>query len=109
MLVNRGMGGGINAGQSFFLPLGDAGSGAVNTTPVSAFGDGTPTFTRATTAWISLDGAAPGVDTTGTLPAQTQINIGTQVAGVNALFGTIRNVRIWTRQLTDEQLQGLTS
>lgn len=50
MLVNRTMGGGINAGQSFFLPLGDSGSGAVNTTPASAAGDGTPTFTRATTA-----------------------------------------------------------
>ena len=57
MLVNRGMGGGINAGQSFFLPLGDAGSGAVNTTPVSAFGDGTPTFTRADNTATTVNSA----------------------------------------------------
>ena len=98
MLVNRGMGGGINAGQSFFLPLGD-GVNQVNLTG-GAMANGVTGKLAASFAVndfaISLDGAAPGVDTTGTLPAQTQINIGTQVAGVNALFGTIRNVRTAT-------------
>lgn len=54
MLVNRTMGGGLNAGLSFFLPLGDAGAGAVNTTPANASGSPTATFTRATTAWTKL-------------------------------------------------------
>lgn len=54
MLVNRSMGGGLNAGLSFFLPLGDSSAGAVNTTPASAAGSPTATFTRATTAWTKL-------------------------------------------------------
>ena len=39
---------------SFVLNLNDLGAGAVNTTPQFALGSGTPTFTRATTAWTKL-------------------------------------------------------
>lgn len=53
MLVNRGMGGGLNA-PGFWLELADAGAGAVNTTPSLASGSPTPTFTRATNAWTKL-------------------------------------------------------
>ena len=41
-------------GLSFDLPLSDAGAGAVNTTPISSLGSGTPTFTRATVKWTKL-------------------------------------------------------
>lgn len=39
---------------SFWLPLDDLGSGRVNTTPLIAVGDGTPTFSRATPAQALL-------------------------------------------------------
>jgi hypothetical protein len=45
---------GSGASPSFNLPLLDLGSGAVNTSPVSSLGSGTPTFTRATVAWTKL-------------------------------------------------------
>ena len=41
-------------GLIFELPLSDAGSGAVLTTPTVAGGSPTPTFTRATVAWTKL-------------------------------------------------------
>jgi hypothetical protein len=41
-------------GISFSLPLTDAGAGVVNTTPFTARGSGTATFTRATAAWTVL-------------------------------------------------------
>jgi hypothetical protein len=44
----------LNAALSFWLPLTDAGAGAVNLAPVSSAGDATATFTRATTAWTKL-------------------------------------------------------
>ncbi len=52
-----GIGGNRNGpfpGPSFFLPLSDAGAGAVNTVPIMAAGGLTATFTRATVAWTKL-------------------------------------------------------
>lgn len=52
MIPTWGSSSGLNA--IFNLPLSDSGAGAVNTTPSSAGGSATPTFTRATTAWTKL-------------------------------------------------------
>ena len=52
--TSNGGGNGQLAGLAFWLPLLDAGAGAVNTTPVFSYGSPTATFTRATTAWTKL-------------------------------------------------------
>lgn len=44
----------LRSAQSLFLPLTDAGAGAVNTSAAFSGGSATPTFTRATTAWAKL-------------------------------------------------------
>lgn len=51
MLSNRQQSGGrLNSGLSFWLPLNDAGAGAVSLVPNSSAGSATSTFTRATSA-----------------------------------------------------------
>ncbi len=47
-------GGGVASPIIFNLPLTDAGSGIVNTTPTFAAGSATATFTRASVAWTKL-------------------------------------------------------
>ena len=51
--IDQGGGQGIPNPQ-FWLPLMDAGAGAVNTGPARAFSGSAPTFTRATAAWTKL-------------------------------------------------------
>lgn len=56
-------------------------------------------------AWAN---GSPGTaDTSATMPATTTIGIAQRGNAANQLNGTIKNVKIWTRALTDIQIAGL--
>jgi hypothetical protein len=56
----------------------------------------------------SINGGAVSSDTAGTLPSTTRVEIGARGGGL-PLFGTIKNVRIWQRQMPDALLQSMTA
>lgn len=84
MLVNRGMGGGLNA-PAFWLELADAGAGIVNTTPSLANGSPTATFTRATTKWTKLSTGFWKSIASGS-PASCYLGAGTAVGAYGGYF-----------------------
>ena len=59
---------------------------------------------------IALSGAAGTADTTATNPtAPTQINFGANVAGANPFYGYLRRLAIFSRALSDAELQAMTT
>lgn len=100
--VGGGAGGGWFRNMSFQLPLGDLGSGAVDTTPARAIGSGTPTFTRATTAWTKLSSGLwaqvnSGVARSCYLGADTTVG----AYGGYLAEGARTNEVLWSRDLTN--------
>lgn len=73
------------------------------------------TPTKFSTAWggTACSGAVSGTVTTGTFDGDMNISatiaIGKDVQSTGWLFGTIRNVRIYGRKLSDANLKGMTS
>jgi hypothetical protein len=87
---------------SFSLPLSDAGAGAVNLATLIALGSGTPTFTRASTAYTLLSNGLYGLVASGTARSYYSpagIYLGYLAEGARAdVLGTTAAIR---RTMTD--------
>jgi hypothetical protein len=82
----------------------DVGTSALNTTRKMAGRFATNDFAA------SLGGAAVVYDTSGSVPATPQnVYFGHEPGGVYILFGYLRRAALWTRALTDAELQSLTT
>jgi hypothetical protein len=57
---------------------------------------------------ISQDGLSPITDSSGTVPAVSQMRIGMLDAGTSSLNGSITHITYWPRRLSDTILQSLT-
>lgn len=58
---------------------------------------------------ISLDGAAPATDTSGTIPAVNKLDVGYLSAAGQYLNGHIRSIRYYPKRLSNTELQVLTA
>ena len=90
-------------------------SGGVNYAVIGAAGLAANTMQKSAVTWntnyanVVLNGVASTADTSVTVPASfTTINIGTANSGTLPMFGTIRNVRIYSAQLSAAQLSAVT-
>jgi hypothetical protein len=100
-----------NGGADTALAIND-GTNTVSKTGLSQFSTGTRKIVG---SWgdvglvITGDGLTVSTGTfDGTMPS-TALAIGSNTAGGNNWFGTIKNVRIWTSQLPDGELQVITT
>jgi hypothetical protein len=57
----------------------------------------------------SLNGSAAATDTSGTIPAVTQLFLGRRADGANILNGYLRRVTYYPRRLSDAELQAITA
>ncbi len=87
---------------SFSLPLLDAGAGAVNTAALMSMGSGTPTFTRATTAWTKLSTGLWVSVASGTARSR-YLGFDTTVGAYGGYLaeGARTNDALWCRDLTN--------
>jgi hypothetical protein len=92
----------------------NGGASQVNMSKASAFST-TGEQLKVAASYLANDfamthsGATVSTDSAGSIPAFTTIHVGTTGAGGNPLYGTIKNVRIWQRQMPDTLLQSMTA
>ncbi|MGL6378187.1 hypothetical protein [Aeromonas hydrophila] len=78
------------------------------------------TFASGVTSFDGVIAAAPGrLSKIGNFTAQTsptfvtedvstkQLYIGSQGAGINSIFGHVKNLRIWSKPLTNDQIKAI--
>jgi hypothetical protein len=58
---------------------------------------------------LSAAGNAVSTDAAGTVPATTQIVVGSRAGSASPAFGCVGNVRIWKSRLSNGQLQAMTT
>ena len=64
---------------------------------------------KANDSAISADGGAAVTDSSVTIPAMTQLNIGSAVGGISPLNGTLRRLTLCNRRLVNADLQTLSA